>query len=709
MERINRLYKIIFGGLISVFGLATLYAVQFDEAPRFILFFGRFHPLILHLPIGALLVTFFIDIIGRIQKNYPTAIVSSMLGFSAFFAIIACFLGYFLSLEGGYESNTLDLHLYAGIGTAVLATILFYMSLNEAFKSNKLFLPLFVTTLVTISVAGHFGSVLTHGDNFLFEYATTPKKEAPIEAVDSLKIFDDVVAKILDDKCISCHNSTKRKGDLSLASEQHILQGGESGEVLISGEAENSLFYTQLLLPIEDEDHMPPEGKAQLTSNEIWLLKHWIDAGLDFDNYVQNVNENDSLRALLADYLVTNKADIPKAPKSDIEKVRAAGFRVLEVFPGSSELTVKYQESIPNKRNIDRLSRLKEQIVELDFGTADITDSMIEALGSLKNLTMLKLNNPGITDASIEYIKAMENLEVLNVYNTSITNEGLADLLTSITPDKVYVWETKVDRETANQLAGQYGINIVHGEGDKLIEASQLEIPTIIPNRTLFREPMEITLSSRLRDVALHYTLNGEEPSIDSPVFSEPITIDESQTLKVAAFKDGWLPSNLVTREYVKVQHLVKEYTIEEEPDEKYPDSRKLFDLEEGSLSFGDGKWTGYYGPDLNTTIDLGASKRVNHISFSALEDVGSWILFPEHFAVYASDTKDGNFKKIGEIDIPRYGQGGEPEIKKVTVALGETEARYFKLVVKNRGTLPAWHPGAGNPSWIFVDEIFLW
>ena len=88
MKEGNQTYKTVFLILITVFGVITLYTLNTEEAPRFILFLGRFHPLALHLPIGALVVTFFIDIMGRFQKNHPLTIIQNLLGFTAVVAII---------------------------------------------------------------------------------------------------------------------------------------------------------------------------------------------------------------------------------------------------------------------------------------------------------------------------------------------------------------------------------------------------------------------------------------------------------------------------------------------------------------------------------------------------------------------------------------------------------------------------------------------
>jgi len=40
--------------------------------------------------------------------------------------------------------------------------------------------------------------------------------------------------------------------------------------------------------------------------------------------------------------------------------------------------------------------------------------------------------------------------------------------------------------------------------------------------------------------------------------------------------------------------------------------------------------------------------------------------------------------------------------------ATADIQARYVKLIAKSFGAIPSWHPGAGSPSWIFVDEIVV-
>lgn len=702
----NRKYYILF--LLLLNGLLAN-AQNNEEAPRVLLFLGRFHPVLLHLPIGALALTFFVDIIGRIKKNYPQQIITYGLGFSAVTAILTCILGYFLSLEGGYGQEVLDIHYYTGIATAVLAAILFYLSTKHTQGAKKSVLPVFIATMISLTVAGHYGSVLTHGDNFLTEYTGPAKKERTIEVVDSLQVFNDVIYKILDDKCIQCHNPTKTKGELSLISRDAILKGGESGEVLEAGNAHGSLLYKQLLLPISDEDRMPPEGKPQLTKDEIWLLKHWIDNGLKFQGTFDNIAENDTLNKMLNKYLVFDKVFIPIASSADIAEVAEAGFMILELVPGEAELSVKSLGEKITESQVNELSALKEQIVELDFSNSELTDEMTKVFRKMKNLKTLRLDNTKVTDKAIKNIKRIKNLEVINLFNTGVTDNGLKELLTEIQPEDIYVWKTDVTKEMAMNLQNEHEVVIHSGLEEGFVEMSQLDVPLVTPEKTLFVDTVSLHIGSKFKNVTIRYTLNGDEPDSTSTIFRDPIIIDSTKTLKTRAFKKGWLTSEVLQKDYFKINHRIVDFTIKERPDNRYPDAGKLFDLQEASELFNDGKWTGYLGYDVNTTIDLGTVKTVDNISINCLENIGSWILFPTKLKVMASNIKNGSFKPVGELKIVRENQDREAKRKKFTVNIPNTQARFFKVIVENPKKLPKWHEAAGNDSWIFVDEIFVW
>ncbi len=697
--------------ILLLFCQGTLLAADANspDPPRIVMLLGRFHPVLLHLPIGALMITFFLDIMGRIRKNDARASVTYGLGFSAFFAVISSILGYFLSLEGGYEGETLDTHFWLGISTAVLTSFLFLLINLDQKWSRMVFFPVFLITLVTVGVTGHFGSMLTHGDDFLTEYMVPPPKQRTVEDVDSLKIYDDVIARIFDDKCLQCHNQTKRKNGLSLVSQEMILKGGDNGEVVFKNRADESPVYRSAFLPLSDDAHMPPKGKKQLTKDELWLIKYWIDHDLEFEGTVSGLPENDSLRVLLKDYLIFEQKNIPMASASAIESARESGFRVRSLVQGKAGLSLKFLEADFNGEALDALLDLKKQIVELDLSHVDLKDEMTTSFGKFENLEKLRLDNTGITDQTLERLQNLKSLKVLNVHNTAVSDAGLENLLLAVVPDRIFIWKTEVSKDRAAELADQFQTEISTGVFEGFIEKAALKPPLILTEESLFTNTLSVELGVEMKDALIYYTLDGTEPDSTSNVYQGPLKIDDDAMIRARAYKDDWFPSEELQRNFYKIKHRVNDYSIVDEPEIRYPGSSKLFDLKEGSLAFKDGRWTGFLGYDLNTTVDLGSEKRIDKISINCLENVGNWIMLPTSLELYASSQEDKGFQKVGELAIKREDTDNVPFVKRYTLDIPETTSRFFKIIVKNPGVLPPWHDGAGQASWIFVDEIILW
>ena len=82
---------------------------------------GRLHILVLHLPIGFLVLAFLMELAARRSHQ----VLRPAVGFSLFWgmvsAVVAAGLGYLLSLDGSYDAELLDWHKWLGIATAALA------------------------------------------------------------------------------------------------------------------------------------------------------------------------------------------------------------------------------------------------------------------------------------------------------------------------------------------------------------------------------------------------------------------------------------------------------------------------------------------------------------------------------------------------------------------------------------------------------------
>ena len=100
-------------------------------------FLGRLHILVLHLPIGFLVLAFLMELAAR--RTSPN--LRQAVGFTLFWgmlsALVAAGLGYLLSLDGGYDESLLNWHRWLGFATAGLSVLLYFI--NK--KNLDLFLP----------------------------------------------------------------------------------------------------------------------------------------------------------------------------------------------------------------------------------------------------------------------------------------------------------------------------------------------------------------------------------------------------------------------------------------------------------------------------------------------------------------------------------------------------------------------------------------
>lgn len=702
--------KILFFAVAFIYSFSA-YAGQEQETPKILLFFGRFHPLLLHLPIGALLLTFFIEIIGRIQKNEFNIMIKNALGFSAFFSVLTAILGYFLSLEGGYGKEVLQIHMYAGFAMALLTCLLFFVKKTENVAMKKMYIPLYITTLLLTTVTGHYGSILTHGDTFLTTYSPIgfEDEEEIIIDTDSLYYYRNVINPILEDKCIQCHNSNKIKGELNLSTIEHIKIGGENGEILMAGNINESPMYTSLMLSIEEDNHMPPSGKPQLTRNEIWLIKHWIASGADFNKQMVNYVKNDTMSNMLIDYLILPKLKVDEANQKDVNILIANGFVIRKLVFGEPYLSATYSnndQKISNKA-MKSLIAVSDQLVELNLQESKLTDELASSIKKLKSLRILRLDQTLITNKTLDYLKNQKELEILNVFNTGITNEGLADLLNYIEPKKIFFGNVgkQTDQVVMNDK-NSFQTTISMGLLEGFIEKTKLEKPVVLGDKTIFENELKVELKGNLRDEKIYYTLNGQDPDSASLLYTTPVIINESTKFKTRSFKKDWYSSDIVERNYSKIKHIIKDVSVKYQPEKSYSGIEKLINLEKGSTNFKDGKWNGYY-EDFVATLDMGDIVDFEGVSANCLEGVSNYIFFPLNLEVYAGNEL-GSMKRLGELKIPPTDRNRDTKIRNFKIKFEKTNARYIRIIMKNMKIVPKWHEGAGAKSWVFIDEIMI-
>jgi len=157
-----------------------------------------------------------------------------------------------------------------------------------------------VLLLLLVLVTGHLGGSLTHGSDYLtqpLEHLSGDSeivyKRKPIPNVQEAMIYTDIIEPVFKNKCYGCHGATRQKGKLRLDQPTSIMKGGKDGVIIVPGKSATSELIKRILLPREDEHHMAPKEKPQLTEQEIALLGWWVDNGADFTKKVKEFQQPD--------------------------------------------------------------------------------------------------------------------------------------------------------------------------------------------------------------------------------------------------------------------------------------------------------------------------------------------------------------------------------------------------------------------------------
>lgn len=281
-------------------GMAT-WALTLEEysAPDLLLFLGRFHPLILHLPIGFTVLALLLELgqllPARLRKTLPaTTLLHGLIVLTTTSTVIH---GILLYAGGGYEDSDLARrHLIGGCLFLTAAAVTFTLKLSYSRSTLRTFLCIAATLIsfATLSISAHDGASLTHGEHYLTQYAPellkplltpgyqtpeTPPPPAPVP-LGQLELYPHIIQPIFDRTCVECHKASKKKGKLRMDSYQELMKGGAGGEVVVAGNLDDSYILELIHAPLDDDEHMPPEGKAQLTSGEIAILEWWITIGI---------------------------------------------------------------------------------------------------------------------------------------------------------------------------------------------------------------------------------------------------------------------------------------------------------------------------------------------------------------------------------------------------------------------------------------------
>lgn len=433
-----------------------LIAVNFSE------FLGKLHPLVVHLPIGLLPLAALFYWLGKresyafLNSAIPITLLASFL--TAFAAIV---FGFLLAKEGGYDGNTLFWHKWLGIGVGVISLAGWWLTRRGTPQNGNTSALVLGLGLLLITLTGHFGGSLTHGEDYLtapFKSDRNIKETALPEQVDSIGVYAHLVQPILAEKCYACHNDKKQNGGLNLTSWEKIQEGGDGGAV-INPEAWESELLERVTLPQERKKFMPPKG-VPMTFGEVSLLKWWLEQGANPDVKLTALELNDEIiNLMIREYKVdpspkpfVERVKVEPLPEENWKALESAGFVINYLGEANFLLDVNLDKEKSEEFDLQSLLKAKDHITWLNLKSANISDEDLKIIGQLSNLSRLRLEYNDITDQGLPYLNALENLESINLIGNKITDDGLESLGQLSGLKRAFLWKTEVSPEAAAQL-----------------------------------------------------------------------------------------------------------------------------------------------------------------------------------------------------------------------------------------------------------------
>jgi hexosaminidase len=195
-------------------------------------------------------------------------------------------------------------------------------------------------------------------------------------------------------------------------------------------------------------------------------------------------------------------------------------------------------------------------------------------------------------------------------------------------------------------------------------------------------------------------------------VYHRPLQVRKSSVVRAIAVHPDYQDSEVAAAGFVKITPMVpSEISLDMPASPKYPaqGAKTLADHKKGGADIHDGNWLGFEGTPAGLTMHFDKDIQPSNMTISALVATGSWIFPPQSIEVLGS-LNGREFFPLGHMKYDAGASAPHPSDGQnfYTLPLLKQTVRHLKVVVHPYGQLPDWHPGAGKPAWLFLDEIIV-
>ncbi|MCU1225136.1 MAG: hypothetical protein JWQ42_3229 [Edaphobacter sp.] len=412
-------------------------------------FLGRFHPLVVHLPIGLILLVPLLEAAGRYRPALREA-ASLVLVLSFVSCVGALTLGYLLAYGSGDTGAIVTRHMWGGISLTI--GVLLCLLVRPRWISGDLrhvYPGLLMCVLLLLAWAAHQGGSLTHGNNYLTEYLPPQLKRWPgigtVQAKTPLapdSFYARHINPILDANCVACHGEGKVKGGLRVDSYELLMKGGKDGPAIVPKKPERSLLLNRVTLPSDHKKFMPAEGKPPLKPQEIAWITAWVLQGA-----------SPTATSVPGIVIQEESREAPPQPVGDYsgmtsqiaQMAKSQGAKLVPVSnkPGDGLIlsAVDAAGSFGDAQ-LALFEKFAPYIVEAELGRTAVTDGCFDTLGKFTHLRALHLEGTAVTGIGLAKLAPLSQLTYLNLSETKVTKAEVAPLGSMKNLSHLYLYNT---------------------------------------------------------------------------------------------------------------------------------------------------------------------------------------------------------------------------------------------------------------------------
>ncbi|MBL7700157.1 MAG: hypothetical protein JNK79_18465 [Chitinophagaceae bacterium] len=467
--------------------LLALPSLKPGEMPYWLLTVGRFHPVILHFPIVLIILALILELLRRRNILKADYVVTIILVAAALSTVVAIASGFLLFSSGDYTGRLLQQHFWIGVitGACILVTVGFYFVYRSFPKLYMLYFVALLMSNAAVAYTSHLGGSLTHGEDYLTEYfpLIVSKEKTEEKPESEMLLYEDMISPVLEAKCVSCHNDDRAKGEFSMSSFRSMVKGGESGHPgIVADNPDSSELYKRIMLPEDDDDRMPPEGKTPLTSPETDLIKFWIQSGAKMEVRVQGIRGDTAVNAAVGSVMpdlkrYRRRLQIAALKDKQLQRELDTLAKQLNVTIRRDSLadenyymlSMKFPPARFTGNEFRELAPYSDVFSKISLVSSGIGDDALYHIGHMTNLRALYLQKTNLDGSGLIHLKNLEKLEILNLSYTKIDDKSVLDLLKIPNLREVYLFQTKTSVDVVKALQ-EYkpGLRILLEEGPYL-------------------------------------------------------------------------------------------------------------------------------------------------------------------------------------------------------------------------------------------------